>query len=162
MPRPFYNAQTASKSNLCPLKSRLQTRQKNLNTRLQRLADESGRVNADIDRLQGTLRRALIQRWPAAAHPYTVGYTRFLATEAGAAQNFLVSQTATYPTLVARQDRQAQIVREQRQLDRSLTQLDKLLRMRQLARLREQFERHASPQARQEFERLNRCERLPL
>lgn len=140
----------------------LQTRQKDMTTRLQRLAEESRRVSADINRLQGTLRRALLQRWPAAAHPYTAAYARFLASDAGAAQNFLVSQTATYPTLVARQERQAQIVRDQQGLDRSLTQLDKLLRMRQLARLREQFERHASLQARQEFERLNRCERLPL
>lgn len=145
-----------------PLLDALETRQKDMTTRLQRLADEAQRVNADIERLQATLRRALVQRWPAAAHPYTAAYARFLATDAGAAQGFLVSQTATYPTLVARQERQAQIVRDQRALNRSLTQLDKLLRMRQLARLRNQFDRHASPQARQDYERLSRCERLPL
>jgi hypothetical protein len=144
------------------LRETLQTRQKDMNTRLQRLADESRRVNADIERLQGALRRALLKRWPAAAHPYTAGYARFLVTDAGAAQHFLLNQADAYPALVARQERQAQIARDRQTLDRHLTQLDKLLRMRQLARLREQFERHASLQARQEFERLSRCERLPL
>ena len=145
-----------------PLVEALETRRKEMTGRLQRLADEAQRVSAEIERLQATLRRALVQRWPAAAHPYTAAYARFLATDAGAAQSFLVSQTATYPTLVARQERQAQIVRDRRALDRSLTQLDKLLRMRQLARVRDQFDRHASPQARQDYERLSRCERLPL
>jgi hypothetical protein len=140
----------------------LETRQRELTSRLQRLADESQRVGADVDRLQTTLRRALTQRWPAAAHPHTAGYVRFLANDLGAAQRFLLGQTATYPRLVARQERQAQIVQDRLALDRSLTQLDKLMRMRQLARLRVQFDRYANDQARQELERLTRCESTPL
>lgn len=140
----------------------LETRQKELNARLLRLAEESQRVGTEIDRLQTTLRRALTQRWPAAAHPYTAGYARFLASELGAAQGFLLGQTATYPKLVLRQERQAQIVHDRRALDRQLTQLDKLMRMRQLARLRVQFDRHATDQARQELGRLTRCENTPL
>ncbi|MEY4909516.1 MAG: hypothetical protein RL260_3234 [Pseudomonadota bacterium] len=140
----------------------LETRQKELTARLQRLADESQRAGTDIDRLQTTLRRALTQRWPAAAHPHTAGYARFLANDLGAAQAFVLSQIATYPALVARQERQAQIVQDRLALDRSLTQLDKLMRLRELARLRVQFDRHATEQARQELERLTRCENTPL
>lgn len=136
----------------------LETRQKEMTGRLQRLAEESRRVETDIERLQTTLRRALSQRWPAAAHPHTTAYVRFLANDVGAAQGFLLAQTATYPVLVARQERQVQIGRDQQVLNRGLTQLDKLLRMRQLARLREQFERHAGTQSRQELQRLTRCE----
>jgi hypothetical protein len=141
-----------------PLLDALETRQQEMTTRLQRLAEESQRLDGDIERLQATLRRALAQRWPAAAHPHTAAYARFLAHDVGTAQAFLVAQTATYPTLVARQERQAQIARDQQALDRQLTQFDKLLRMRQLARLQRQFERHASTAARQEFGRLTRCE----
>ncbi|MEY2872990.1 MAG: hypothetical protein RLZZ373_361 [Pseudomonadota bacterium] len=140
----------------------LETRQKELSARLQRLAEESQRVSADIDRLQTTLRRALTLRWPAAAHPHTAGYARFLSNDVGAAQGFLLGQSATYPALVARQERQAQIIQDRLALDRSLTQLDKLMRMRQLARLRVQFDRHANEQSRQELERLARCENMPL
>ena len=141
-----------------PLLDALESRQQEMTTRLQRLAEESQRLDGDIERLQTTLRRALAQRWPAAAHPHTAAYARFLAHDVGTAQAFLVAQTATYPTLVARQERQAQIARDQQALDRQLTQFDKLLRMRQLARLQRQFERHASSTARQEFDRLTRCE----
>jgi hypothetical protein len=140
----------------------LETRQKELTARLQRLADESQRAGTDIDRLQTTIRRALTQRWPAAAHPHTAGYARFLANDLGAAQAFVLSQIATYPALVARQERQVQIVQDRLALDRSLTQLDKLMRLRELARLRVQFDRHATEQARQELERLTRCENTPL
>lgn len=140
----------------------LQTRQKELTMRLHRLAEESLRIGTEIDHLQNTLRRALTQRWPAAAHPYTAGHARFLANDLHAAQGFLLGQTATFPKLVARQERQAQIVQDRLELDRNLTQLDKLMRMRQMARLRVQFDRHANAQARQEMERLTRCENTPL
>lgn len=43
-----------------------------------------------------------------------------------------------------------------------LTQLDKALRLRQLSRLLDQFERFATPSARREYQRLIRCERTPL
>lgn len=140
----------------------LETRQKDMAGRLKRMDEESRNLNAEIDRLQTTLRRSLTQRWPAAAHPHTAGYARFLANDVGAAQNFLLMQTATYPTLVAKQDRLAQIGLDRQVLARNLAQLDKLLRLRQLARLQAQFERHASPQARQDYARLAQCERTPL
>lgn len=140
----------------------LETRQTELMGRLERLEDESQRVAAEIERLQSTLRRALTQRWPAAAHPHTAAYARFLVHDAGTAQNFLLAQTATYPVLVTRQERQARIAQDRLMLDRSLTQLDKLLRMRHLARLQFQFERHASAQARQDLSRLAHCEQTPL
>ena len=47
-------------------------------------------------------------------------------------------------------------------LSRDITQLDKVLRLRQLARLSEQFERFATPSARREYQQLDRCERTPL
>ncbi|MEX8493634.1 hypothetical protein, partial [Sphaerotilus sp.] len=140
----------------------LETRQKDMTGRLKRLAEESQQVGAEIDRLQATLRRGLTQRWPAAAHPYTAAYARFLANDVGVAQSFLVAQSTTYPALVAKQDRLAQIALDRHALDRSLTQLDKLMRLRHLARLQAQFERYADAQARQEYARLEHCERTPL
>jgi hypothetical protein len=140
----------------------LETRQKEMAGRQQRLTEESRRVGAEIDRLQAVLRRALTQRWPAAAHPYTAGYTRFLANDVGAAQNFLLSQIATYPALVAKQDRLVRVTFERQTLDRERSRLDKLMRMRHLARLQAQFEQHASATAKQEHARLARCEQTPL
>lgn len=150
-----------------PLKGRalveaLQTRQTSLRERLARLDEEFRRADTEIERLQTTLRRALVQRWPAVAHPYTTAHARLLANDLDAMHAFLLEQSATYPKLVARQERQVQIARENQSLQRDLTQLDKLMRLRHLARLHVQFERHASPQARQELERLTRCEKTPL
>lgn len=140
----------------------LETRKKDMTGRLKRMEEESRNLGAEIDRLQATLRRSLTQRWPAAAHPHTAGYARFLANDVGVAQNFLQVQTATYPVLVAKQDRLAQIGLDRQALARNLAQLDKLMRLRQLARLQAQFERYGSAQARQDYARLARCERTPL
>ena len=138
------------------------TRRQMLRERLDRLDDEHRRAQEEIERLQDSLRQALVQRWPAAAHPYTAAHARFLANDLPAVHGFLISQSATFPKLVTRQERVVQLLRDSQTVQRDLTQLDKLTRLRQLARLQVQFDRHASPQARAELERLARCENTPL
>jgi hypothetical protein len=63
-------------------------------------------------------------------------------------QDFILSHPH-YPELVAKQDRRAALEFEEiSNLDRDITQLDKILRLRNLARLQSQFERHATEEER--------------
>jgi hypothetical protein len=162
-----HTAQALAERLRLPLKGQalveaLETRRRALRERLVRLDEENRRAQGEIEQFQATLRRALVQRWPAAAYPYTAAHARFLANDLDAVQGFLLAQNTTYPKLVVRQERQVQIARDSQSVQRDLTQLDKLLRLRQLARLQVQFDRHASPSARRELERLARCEKTPL
>ena len=143
------------------LQRALQTRHQALEQRLEAIDRQSHRLDDEITQLQQRLQRGLVQRWPEAAHPHTAAYARFLATELGAAQSYLTAQK-DYPALAERQDRRAALDLEQVGVDRNITQLDKVLRLRQLARLSEQFERFATPSARREYQQLDRCERTPL
>lgn len=139
----------------------LQTRQAELEAQQQRIERRLAELDVEIGALQEQLKRGFLRRWPDAAHPHTAGYARFLAMDVQAAQTYLRSQIA-YPDLVERQDRRSEMERDRLGLERQLTALDKVLRLRQLARLKEQFDRHASAQARRDFERLDRCERSPV
>ena len=143
------------------LQRALGTRHEQLGRRLQAIDEQSRQLEGEISRLQGDLKRGLVQRWPEAAHAHTAAYVRFLATELGAAQAYVTARP-DYAQLVERQDRHAALELERVAVDRDLTQLDKVLRLRQLSRLLDQFERFATPSARREYQRLIRCERTPL
>ncbi len=143
------------------LQRALGTRHEQLGRRLQAIDEQSRQLEGEISRLQGDLKRGLVQRWPEAAHAHTAAYVRFLATELGAAQAYVTARP-DYAQLVERQERHAALELERVAVDRDLTQLDKVLRLRQLSRLLDQFERFATPSARREYQRLIRCERTPL
>jgi len=143
------------------LRRAMATRQTQLELRRQDVADQLERLDSEINRLQSALQRSLMQRWPEAAHARTGTYLRFLATESTAVQAHLTAR-ADYAQLVRRQDHQATLLRDRAGVERDLAQLDKLRRLRQLARLQAQFDRTASPEARGDYQRLLDCERTPL
>jgi hypothetical protein len=77
-------------------------------------------------------------------------------------QDFILSHPH-YPELVTKQDRRAALEYEEiSNLDRDITQLDKILRLRNLARLQSQFARHATEEERGWYQRLQSCEGQPL
>jgi hypothetical protein len=143
------------------LRRAMATRQTQLELRRQDIIDQLGRLDGEIGRLQTALQRSLMQRWPEAAHARTATYLRFLSTESAAVQAHLTAR-ADYAQLVRRQDHQTVLLRDRASVERDLAQLDKVRRLRQLARLKAQFERLASPDARGEYQRLLDCERTPL
>jgi hypothetical protein len=99
---------------------------------------------------------------PEALSPYALNFVQFLEKDLDAAQDFIVSPPR-YPELVTKQDRRATLEFEEvSNLDRDITQLDKILRLRNLARLQSQFERHATEEERGWYQRLQSCEGQPL
>lgn len=110
------------------------------------------RADNDIAQLQRTIRRVLTDRWPQAENASTSAKEAFA----------LIQAQPAYPDLVARLQQREGLLNDRADVARALAQLDKLVRLRQLARLQDQFERFADATARRDYERINRCERTPL
>jgi hypothetical protein len=90
-----------------------------------------------------------------------MNFVRFLKKDLNAAQDFILSHTR-YPDLVAKQDRHFAVDEELLHVNRDIAQLDKILRLRELARLQSQFEQHATAQEREWYRRLMSCEEQGL
>ena len=135
----------------------MKARRRTLTRKIDELKNEQTSLAQEIETLQKEIKKDLGVRWPEAFSPYTLNFVRFLKKDLDAAQDFILSH-ARYPDLVAKQDRHFAIDEEMLHVDRDVTQLDKILRLRILARLQNQFERHATAQEREWYRRLMSCE----
>lgn len=140
----------------------LRARRQALAGKMAGLEKEQESLGQEVKALQKEIRKDIGLRWPEALSPYTLNFVQFLRRDLDAAQDFIVSHPR-YPELVTKQDRRATLEFEEiSNLDRDITQLDKILRLRKLARLQSQFERHANEQERAWYQRLQSCEGQPL
>jgi len=140
----------------------VRTRRQALAGKMTELENEWEGLGREIKALQTEIRKEIGLRWPEALAPYTLNFVQFLRKDLDATQDFILSHPR-YPDLVAKQDRRTALEFEEiSNLDRDITQLDKILRLRTLARLQSQFERHATEQERGWYQRLQSCEGQPL
>ena len=140
----------------------LRARRQALAGKMAGLEKEQESLGQEVKALQKEIRKDIGLRWPEALSPYTLNFVQFLRKDLDAAQDYIVSHPR-YPELVTKQDRRATLeFEEMSNLDRDITQLDKILRLRTLARLQSQFERHATEQERGWYQRLQSCEGQPL
>jgi hypothetical protein len=128
-----------------------------LGNKMTDLENEQVSLGLEILDLQKEIKKDLGMRWPEALAPYTLNFVHFLKTDLNAAQDFILSH-ARYPELVAKQDRRFALDEDLLHVERDIAQLDKILRLRKLARLQNQFERHATAQERAWYQRLMSCE----
>ena len=139
----------------------MKARRQTLSGKQADLEKEQGSLDLEIQAVQKEIRRDLGMRWPEALSPYTMNFVRFLKKDLNAAQDFILSHTR-YPDLVAKQDRHFAVDEELLHVNRDIAQLDKILRLRELARLQSQFEQHATAQEREWYRRLMSCEEQGL
>lgn len=136
---------------------RIRSRRDELSAKIDALRSEKTRLIESKAEIEKTLQQDVTLRWPEAGRPYTRGFAIFLNLEAEAAQRYILGHPK-YSELVRQQDRLTEIDRELVGLDRSATRLDMVYRLRWLARLLDQFQRHASDSDKQEYARLASCE----
>ncbi len=121
------------------------------------LRREEDQLNETIDDLRQPMEDELLKRWPEATYPYTANVRHFLEHDADAAQSWILSQP-NYLRLVESQDGYWDLEASLLDNARKLTQLDKIQRLAWLGRLRNLFDRFASPRAKQAYQRLLSCE----
>ncbi|MDH3514127.1 MAG: hypothetical protein OEM83_04560 [Gammaproteobacteria bacterium] len=143
------------------LAGELRTRRKALAGKMLELEKSKGSLIQEISQLQEEIRKEVGLLWPESLSPYTLNFVQFLKKDLDAAQEFILSHPS-YAGLVAVQDRYAALMEEMTGIDRDITQLDKVLRLRNLARLLSQLERHGTEQERGWYQRLQSCENQPL
>lgn len=140
----------------------MRVRRNVITQKMTELEKEYESLEQEIEALQKQIRKEIGLRWPEALSPYTLNFVQFLKKDLDAAQDFILSHPR-YPELVTKQDRRAALEFEEiSNLDRDITQLDKIQRLRNLARLQNQFERHATKEERGWYQRLQSCEGQPL
>lgn len=123
-------------------------------------AEQSG-LHYEMVKLQQEIRNDLGYKWPQILFPYTAGYAQLLATDVDAVQRFILRHPR-YQALIDTQDRIDKIELHVLKLNRETAQLDRIRRLRNLARELNQFRQFASPTLKADYKQLLQCEQLPL
>lgn len=118
-------------------------------------------LKKNIKPLQQKIRTDLAERWPAVLAPYTYNFYNFMQKELGPAQTFIMHH-AGYKDLVKQQERVLELDTSILAAQRKLAQMDKVLRLRKLATLLDQFQRMAGTDDRAAYQRLVSCEESHL
>ncbi|MCH2186602.1 hypothetical protein MK280_12095, partial [Myxococcota bacterium] len=135
------------------------------------LANEKRRVGRALD----TVIRAQVQKaysehemtqriqaelmlaWPEIQEPYTPDFLA-LMEERHQEISEDITGNADYQRLIEMQNDLERLAQTKVLLERQITQIDKVVRMKNLARLEKGFERFASDEEKKQLERLLRCE----
>ena len=111
--------------------------------------------------LQRSMQAQLLKNYPQLALPYTGGYISLLSEQAEEVQGWIQSQ-ADYAVLVQKQDAEAQFDLTLLELERDMTQLEKLMRLRRLAFYQQWMNTKAEKRVQHSYESLLACESVPL
>lgn len=119
------------------------------------------RLRKQIGTLQSTIIKSLEQRWPALERHFTAAQKHALSQESRAILR-AIKEHKNYPLLKEMQDNDNKMDRLLLDTQRRTAQIDKILRMRQLARLLQQFKLYASHKEKRQYKSLVECENTPL
>jgi len=99
----------------------------------------------------------LILAWPEIQAPYTPGFLALMEEHLQEISE-AIKGNANYQRLIEMQNDLARLDQAQVSLERRITQIDKVVRMKNLARLEKGFQRYASDEDKRQYERLLQCE----
>lgn len=112
--------------------------------------------------LQAVIKNELAKRWPALLGPYTQGYNDL--AESGELQRIAgeIASTPDYIDLLTLQNKDDALDAPLLDSERAVVQRQKLLRLRRLAHLVEQLDRHGDADSQRSYASLVSCEEAPL
>lgn len=159
-------AQKVAISNTLPATGReliqaTSTAYKQYNTDLVELENERTELKKSIPLLRQNIRTEVAEHWPAVLAPYTYNFYNFLQKDLARAQTFIMRHT-NYKDLVKQQDRIRELDTLILASQRKLAQMDKILRLRKLATLLDQFQRMANTKDQAAYQSLVSCEESRL
>jgi hypothetical protein len=125
------------------------------------LEQEREQLEKAIRKAQRQIQGRLAMKWPSLEAPYTVHFRKTMQEDLNEVQKY-ISGDHSYPRLVENQDRLPEIDKELLDAQRELAQMEKILRMRNLARTLAQFQLYADDSNKVEYERLVQCENSGL
>lgn len=117
----------------------------------------------DIERLRNDLQQRAAEHWPALISPYGSRYAELAAEEGALAQIATwISNQAPYADLTEQLKKAQEGIVSVLELEREITQMEKLLRLRKLARLKQNLFRHGSDVDIARYQALIDCESAPF
>ena len=142
-------------------RSILSKQRRRLKRQDKKLEKERKQLRKKMREARYTIRYELEERWPEAAEARTANYQAFLDNDLKAAEHFIISHEK-WQSLLAMYKRYLEAADERLTIERDITRFDKLHRLNKLARIRSQFDKHATEQEKTGYRRLLGCEKLPL
>ncbi len=144
------NGWTLDAQTLLKEKAQLQQRISDQNTAIHQLLRQ-------IEQTQYDIQSRLRSHWPELFNPYTYEYQRTISNDLADIQGQIIAYPK-YQVLVESQQRYLQMQQEALDLVRAVTQVDKIFRMKKLARLEKWFERYATEEEKSQRQILQECE----
>ena len=111
----------------------------------------------EINKLSSAIKAEVVKKWPEANHPYTSRYVSVIENQIDDISSYIQS-LQSYTELIHAQNGLADMNRQELDLERKKSQIDKIQRMKMLARLEKQFVVYADKTAKQTYQRLIDCE----
>jgi len=142
-------------------RAKVKNRIKELTNSIEILKDEEKTLKGEIKKLQDNIQLQLIMHWPAIELPYTINFRRVMVEDIDHVQNAILSHP-DYPILVEKQNRLDVLKEKLLNQERELVQLDKIFRMRNLARILAQFNKYSSDSEQNAYRKLVECENTRL
>ena len=126
-----------------------------------RLEKDQKELEKKISKIQKHIQRGLSKRWPSIIRPYTERFRKIMLENIEEIEINILAYPG-YQELVSSQDRSVTIEKELLDNSRKLVQIKKILWMRKLARIFDQFQRYANESDKQVYEGLVQCENSAL
>ncbi len=124
------------------------------------LKDEQDENRKLIHEIQKKIQNDVYMRWPEARLEHTGHYLEFMKSKVFEAQKFISAHKA-FAELLKLQRRQSTIENiELLKVERDMTQLNKLLRIRNIQRIHSLFQKYAGDQEKNWYAQLKRCETI--
>ena len=126
-----------------------------------KLKKERQQLQRAITELRFNIRYALEQRWPELANRGAEKYQQFINNKVEMVNKFIINHD-NWTRVLNGYKRFEEISNERLEIEREVTRFDKLGRLNKLARLRQQFEEHATLEQKADYQQLLACEKQPL
>lgn len=111
----------------------------------------------DIEARQEKIQQSIKLRWPELFEPYTDTYSKILKANFKEITSEILAHQE-YKLLVVQQNNTIIKQAEDLEIERNITQIDKIFRLKKLARLEHQFSRYANMSDQKQYRRLLDCE----
>ncbi|MCK4743892.1 MAG: hypothetical protein KAT25_08740 [Sulfuriflexus sp.] len=142
-------------------RSVISKKRRRLDRRSKKLGQERKNLQVAMTELRYNIRYELEQRWPKLAKKGSTKRQQLVNNEAAAIRKFIVGHEH-WQRLLGGYKRVEKIINARLEIERDVTRFDKLRRLNKLARLRQQFDQHATSQQKAAYQQLLGCEKLPL
>lgn len=137
--------------------SKLLEQQAGYKKEIARQLQKTDKIHRQVKQLQQQIQLQLQKRWPELFNPYTFEYHRVIAESLDLIQQSIVAHPE-YQNLVAMQQQYQALLQKTLETKRESTQIDKIFRMKKLARLERQFIQYADKDKQREHQQLLACE----